>query len=109
MYAPVPIPATIALVTPVPPTAGAAFTDVMEYTKPFSMAVGQVPVLVTFPFIVADEAVITVAAEVLTACATVAVPVPVKLLVGELLPLVVLLTVMVAVLEPADEGVNVTL
>lgn len=53
-------------------------------------------------------AVTEVALEEVIVCATVAEPVPVNELVGELLPPVVLATVMIAVFAPALAGVNVT-
>ena len=52
---------------------------------------------------------IELAAEDVTAWVTGVVPVPVKELVGELLPLVVLVAVTVEVLAPVALGVKVTL
>lgn len=70
---------------------------------------GQTPRAVTFPFSVAIVLLIEPAATDETACVTGVVPVPVRPLVGELLPPVVLLTVIVADFPPADDGVKVTL
>ena len=105
-----PIGVTGTVITPVPKFNGLLFTDVSEYTNPFCTVFGQAPKVVPFvAFNVAVYAVTAVAALVTAIGVTVVVPVPVKLLVGELLPEVELATVIVAVFAPAEEGVNVTL
>ena len=106
---PVVIPATGIVVTPTPALVGVLLVVVTEYIKPRSIITGHVPILVTFPFKMADFAVIAPTATVVTAPEDEAEAVPVKVLVGELLPEVVLDTVMVALLFPAEEGVKVTL
>ena len=65
--------------------------------------------MVTLPFNVAETSNTAVAPPPeVTACAIDALPVPVNAVVGELLPDVVLATVMVALLAPATDGVKVT-
>lgn len=97
------------VVTPVPPLTGSLFTEDWEYTKPFEVVAGQTPTVPRFPLSVATVLLIAEAALVVTTGVTGVVPVPVREAVGELLPEVVLVTVIVADLAPADEGVNVTL
>ena len=65
------------MVTPVPLTVGVALVAVTEYTNPFSVEAGQTPSVVTLPVTVAVDVVIAEDEVVVTACATVAVPVPV--------------------------------
>ena len=104
--APVATPETTVLVTPAPPTNGLALVAVWAYTNPFSVVAGQAPNVVTFPFNVVVVPATKVAADDDTAWVTGVIPVPDKLF--ETLVAFALLTVMVAVFEPADAGVNVT-
>ena len=73
------------------------------------MVFGHTPNVVPLvAFKVTDVPAILVAAVVTATGVTDVRPVPVKALVGELLPEVVLATVIVAVFAPADVGVKVT-
>ena len=105
----VPRGVTGTLVTPVPPIVGVAFTELTEYTNPFSVVLGQTPKVVAAVALNLAAVVVMLLAVFVTATGeTLVLPVPVKLLVGELLPAVVLVTVIVAVFGPVEEGVNVT-